>query len=174
MIPNTVKFGFPGGPSGKESACQCRRPKRWGFDPWVRKIVLGGGNGNPLQSSCLGNPMDGEAWWATVHGVAKSQTRLSTQHNLLVHPKGNQAWVFTGGIDAEAETPILWPPDAKSWIIGKDPDAGKDWGQEEKDMTEDEMIGWDHWRTGKPGVLQSTGWQRVGHDPVTEQQHLMK
>ena len=59
-----------------------------------------------------------------------------------VHPKGDQSWVFIGRTDVEAETPILWPPDAKSWLIGKDPDAGKDWGQEEKGTTEDEMVGW--------------------------------
>ena len=61
-----------------------------------------------------------------------------------VHPKGNQSWVFIGRTDVEAETPILWPPDAKSWLIWKDPDAGKDWGQEEKGMTEVEMVGWHH------------------------------
>jgi len=60
-----------------------------------------------------------------------------------VHPKGDQSRVFIGRTDAEAETPILWPPDAKSWLIRKDPDAGKDWGQEEKGMTEDEMAEWD-------------------------------
>ena len=59
-----------------------------------------------------------------------------------VHPKGNQPWIFTGKIDAEAEAPILWPLDAKGWIIGKAPNAGKDWGQEEKWTTEDEMVGW--------------------------------
>ena len=59
----------------------------------------------------------------------------------LVHPKEDQSWVFTGRTDAEAETPILWPPDAKSLLICKDPGAGKDWGQEEKGMTEDEMVG---------------------------------
>ena len=57
-----------------------------------------------------------------------------------VHPKGNQSWVFIGGIDAEAETPVLWPPDAKSWFIGKDPDAGRNWGQEEKGMTEERWL----------------------------------
>ena len=62
-----------------------------------------------------------------------------------VHPKGNQSWIFIGRTDAEAETPILWPPDAKSWIIWKDPDAGKDWRPEEKGTTEDEMVGWHHW-----------------------------
>ena len=61
-----------------------------------------------------------------------------------VHPKGDQSWVFIGRTDVEAETPILWPPDAKSWLIWKDPDAGKDWRQEEKGTTEDEMAGWHH------------------------------
>ena len=61
-----------------------------------------------------------------------------------VIPKGNQSWVFTGRTVAEAEAPILWPPDAKSWLIGKDPDAEKDWGQEERGVTEHEMIGWHH------------------------------
>ena len=62
-----------------------------------------------------------------------------------VYPKGNQSWVFIGRTDAEAETSILWL-DVKNWLIGKDPDAGKDWGQEEKGTTEDEMVGWHHWR----------------------------
>ena len=61
-----------------------------------------------------------------------------------VHPKGDQSWVFIGRTDVEAETPT-WPPNAKSWLIWKDPDAGKDWGQEEKGATEDEMVGWHHW-----------------------------
>ena len=61
-----------------------------------------------------------------------------------VHPEGDQSWVFTGRTDVEAETPVLWPPDVKSCLIGKDPDAGKDWGQEEKGMTENEMAGWPH------------------------------
>ena len=61
-----------------------------------------------------------------------------------VHPKGDQSWVFIGRTDAKAETPILWPPHVKSWLIGKDSDAGRDWGQEEKGTTEDEMVGWHH------------------------------
>ena len=65
-----------------------------------------------------------------------------------VHSKGNQSWIFIGRTEVEAETPILWPLDAKSWLIGKDPDAEKDWKQEEKGMTEDEMIGWHHWLNG--------------------------
>ena len=66
-----------------------------------------------------------------------------------VHPKGDQSWVFIGRTDAEAETPILWLPHAKSWLIGKDPDAGREWGQEEKGTTEDEMAGWHHWLNGR-------------------------
>ena len=65
-----------------------------------------------------------------------------------VHPKGDQSWVFIGRTDVEDETPIHWPPHAKSWLIGKDPDAGRDWGQEEKGTTEDEMAGWHHWLDG--------------------------
>ena len=65
-----------------------------------------------------------------------------------VHSKGDQSWIFIGRTNAKAETPVLWPPDVKSWLIWKDPDAGKDWGQEEKGMTEDEMVGWHHWFNG--------------------------
>ena len=98
-----------------------------------------------------------------------------------VHPKGDQSWVFIGRTDAEAETPILWPPHVKSWLIGKDPDAGRDWGQEEKGTTEDEMAGWHHLLDGHefewtPGVADGQGglaccnsWgHRVRHDWVTE------
>ena len=99
-----------------------------------------------------------------------------------VNSKGNQPWIFTGR--SEAEALILWSPDAKSWLIGKDPDVGKDWRQEEKRETEDKMVRWHHqlsryefkqtlgrqWRTGKPGVLQSMGSWRVRHDLATEQQ----
>ena len=65
-----------------------------------------------------------------------------------VNPKGNQSWIFIGRTDAEAESPILWPSDAKNWLFRKDPDAGKDWSWEEKGMTEDEMVGWHHWLDG--------------------------
>ena len=65
-----------------------------------------------------------------------------------VNPKGNQSWIFTGRADVEAETPTLWPPDAKNWLIGKNPDAEKDWRQEEKGMTEDMMVEWHHWLNG--------------------------
>ena len=78
-----------------------------------------------------------------------------------VNPKGNQPWIFIGRTDVEAETPILWPPDSKNWLIGKDPDAGKDWGQEEKGMTEDEMVGWHHWLDGHEfEQLQELGMDR--------------
>ena len=99
-----------------------------------------------------------------------------------VHPKGNQSWIFIGSIDDEAETPILWPPDGKSWLIGKDPDAGKDWGQEEKGRTEDEVVGWHHWLNGHEfehalgvgdgqGILACCspwGYKGAGHNWVTE------
>ena len=72
-----------------------------------------------------------------------------------VHSKGDQSWVFIGRTDAKAETLILWPPHGKSWLLGKDPDAGRDWGQEEKGMTEDEMAGWHYWLDGHElSVLQ--------------------
>ena len=98
-----------------------------------------------------------------------------------VNPKGNQLWILTGRTDAEAETPIIWPLHGKSWLIWKDPDAGEDWGQEEKDER-----GWDGWmasltqwtwvwidsgswwQTGRPDVLQFMESQRVGHDWATE------
>ena len=72
---------------------------------------------------------------------------LGLQGRPTVHPKGNQSWIFIGRTDAEAEASILWPP-VKSWLTGKDPDAGKDRGQEEKGVTEDEMVGWHHWLNG--------------------------
>ena len=79
-----------------------------------------------------------------------------------VHSEGDQSWVFIGRTDVEAETPILWPPDAKNCLIGKDPDAGKDWRQEEKGTPEDEMAGWNHWFDGResgwtPGVGDGQG-----------------
>ena len=78
-------------------------------------------------------------------GVGKdSWESLGLQGNPTVHPKGNQSWIFIGKTDPEVETPILWPPDVKNWLIGKDPDAGKDWRQEENGTTEDEIIGSHH------------------------------
>ena len=99
-----------------------------------------------------------------------------------VHLKGNQSWVFIGRTDVEAETPVLWPPDVKSWLIWKDPDAGKDWGREEEGddrggggwMASPTQWTWvwvnsRSWRwMGRPGMLQSMGSQRVGHNWATE------
>ena len=76
------------------------------------------------------------------------ESPLDCQEIQPVHPKGDQSWVFIGWTDVEAETPVLWPPDAESWLLWKDPDAGKDWGQEEKGTTEDEMVGWHHGHNG--------------------------
>ena len=86
-------------------------------------------------------------FWTVVLGKIL-ESLLDCKEIKPVNPKGNQSWMFIRRTDAEAEAPILWPPDLKSWLIGKDPDAGKDWGQEEKGMTEDEMIGWHHWLNG--------------------------
>ena len=72
------------------------------------------------------------------------ETPLDCKEIQPVHPKGNQSWIVIGRTDVEAETPILWPPDAKNWLIWKDPDAGKDWRQEERGTTEDEMVEWHH------------------------------
>ena len=84
--------------------------------------------------------------WCFRNGVLEKtlESLLDCKEIQLVHPKGDQSWVFIGRTDVEAETPILWPRDAKSWLIGKDPDAGKDWRKDEKGMTEDEMVGWHH------------------------------
>ena len=107
------------------------------------------------------------------------ESPLDSKEIQPIHTKGNQSWIFIGRTDAEAETPTLWPADAKNWLIWKDPNAGKDWSQEEKGKT-----GWDDWMacqwtwvwvnsrswwwTGKAGVLQSMGSQRVRHDRETE------
>ena len=98
-----------------------------------------------------------------------------------VHSEGDQPWDFFGRNDAEAETPVLWPTHAKSWLIGKDSDAGRDWGQEEKGTTKDEMAGWHHWLDGRVsewilgvgdeqgGLACCNSWvHRVGHDWATE------
>ena len=109
-------------------------------------------------------------WWTGKPGVLQSMRLQSRTRLSWTEPKGNQPWIFIGRIVAEAEAPILWPHDTKNWLIRKDPDAGKDWRQEEKGMTEDEIDGWmalltqwswgwassgRWWRTGKLGMLPS-------------------
>ena len=113
---------------------------------------------------CVVRELDCEESWAlknwcfwTVMLEKTLESPLDCKEIQPVHPKGDQSWVFIGRTDGEAETPVLWPPHAKSWLIGKDPDAGRDWGQEEKGTTEDEMAGWHHWLNGgesewTPGV----------------------
>ena len=116
--------------------------------------------------------------------LEKTESPLDCKGIKPVDPKGNQSWIFIGRTDAEA--PILWPPDAKNWLIGKDSDAGKDWGQKEKGTTEAEMVGWHHQldghefeqapgvlQSGKPGVLQSMGLQGVRPDWATELTHCV-
>ena len=83
-------------------------------------------------------------WCLTVVLEKTLESPLDSKAIQPVNPKGNQPWIFIGRTDAEAEVLILWPPDVKSWLIGKDPDAGKDWRQKEKRATEDDMVGWSH------------------------------
>ena len=152
--------------------CQSR------FDAGYRKLGAGAlGNTN----WCF--------WTVVLEKTLKSP--LDSKEIKPVHPKGNQSWIFIGTTDVEAETPILWPPDAKNWLIWKHPNAGKDW-RWEKGTTEDEMVGWHHrlnghaaaaakslqswvwvdsrswWWTGRPGMLQSMVSQRVRHDWAIE------
>ena len=127
--------------------------------------------------------IDMQLYWL-LYAVFNIYVKLTWVHIKLVSPKGNQSWIFTGRTDVEAEAPILWPPDANNWLVWKDADAGKDWKQEEKGTTEDETVGWHHWkwawvwsssgiwwRIGNADMLQSMGSQRVGHDWATEQRH---
>ena len=106
---------------------------------------------------------------------------LGLQGDPPVHPKGDQSWIFIGKTDAEAETPILWPPDVKNWLTGKDPDDGKYWRQEKKGTTKDEMVGWHHWLDGhefeqalavgdgQGNLACCSAWgHRVRHDWATE------
>ena len=120
----------------------------------------------------LSNCGDGEDSWES----------LGQQGDPTSHLKGNQSWIFTGRTDAEAETPILWPPEVWNWLIRKDPDARKDWRQEEKGMAEDEMAGWHHQLDGhslskfQELVMDREAWhaaghgveERIRHDWVTE------
>ena len=112
--------------------------------------------------------LDCEESWAMKNWCFRSvlektlESPLDCKEIQPIHSKGDQSWGFFGRTDAKAETLVLWPPHAKSWLIGKDSDAGRDWGQEEKGMTEDEMAGWHHWLDGResewtPGVGDGQG-----------------
>ena len=117
----------------------------------------------------LSSELDCEESWApknwcfwTVVLEKTLESPLDCKEVQPVHSKGDQSWVFIGRTNVEAETPMLWPPDAKSWLIWKDPDTWRDWGQEEKGMTEDKMVGWHHWLNGHgfgwtPGVGDRQG-----------------
>ena len=121
-------------------------------------------------------------WEIAPSEVTPLESPLDCKEIQAVHPKRNQSWIFIGRTDVEAEAPILWPPDAKNSLIGKDPDAGNIEDGRKKGTTEDEMVGWPSptqwmwvwvssgswWWTGRPGMLQSMGSQRVRHDWATE------
>ena len=106
------------------------------------------------------------------------ESPLDSKEIKPVHPKGNQYWIIIGKTDAEAKTPILWPPDAKSQLIRKDPDAGKDWRQEKKGTTEDEMVGWHHWFSGHEFdklwemVKDRETWRATVHEVTKSQTQL--
>ena len=118
-------------------------------------------------------------WILFSYVVFSRDTKISLDFKEIkpVHPKRNQSWILIGRTDTKAETPILWPPDAKSWLIWKDSDAGKDWGQEKR-MTGDEMVGWRHWLNGHgfgwtPGIGDGQGglvccgsWGRKESDTI--------
>ena len=120
-------------------------------------------------------------WWFCTVGLEKTlESPLDSKDRQSAHPKGNQSWIFIGRTDAEVETPVLWPPDVKNWLIWKDPDAGKDWIWEQKGRTWDDWMAsltqrtwvWVNprscWLTEKPRVLQSMGLQRVRQDWTSE------
>ena len=121
--------------------------------------------------------LDSEESWApknwcfwTVVLENTLESPLDCKEIQTAHPKGVQSWLFIGRTDVEAETPILWPPDVKDWLIWRNPDAGKDWGQEEKEMTECEMFGWHRWLNGMglcglwELVMDREVWHSVVHD----------
>ena len=127
----------------------------------IKKQRLDFANRGPSRQGCFANShvwmweSDYKESWAPKNWCIWTEVLEKTLDSPLdckeiqpVHPKVNQSWIFNGRTDVEAETPILWPPDAKSWLIWKDPDAGKGWRQEEKGTTEDAMVGWHHWLDG--------------------------
>ena len=113
----------------------CKIESQWEFAVWRRELRLG-----LCEESWA--PKNWCFWTVVLEKTVESP--LDCKEIQLVHPKGDQSWLFIGRTDTEAETPVLRPPHVKSWLTGKDPDAGRDWGQEEKGTTEDEMAGWHH------------------------------
>ena len=112
------------------------------------------------------------------------ESSLDCKEIKSVNPKGNQSWILIGGTDAESEMPVIWPPDVKNWLTGKDPDAGNDWKQEEKGVTEAEMAVWHHWLDGHefeqavgvgdgPREARGAAVHGVGHDWTTEMNEWM-
>ena len=129
--------------------------------------------------------LDGEESWVpknwcvwTVVLQKPLVSSLDCKENQPVHPKGDQSWVFIGRTDVEAETAIPWPPHVKTWLTGKDPDAGKDWRQEEKGVTEDEMVGWHHHLNGRGFgglqelVIDREAWRAAAHGVAESQMWL--
>ena len=117
--------------------------------------------------------------WSGAKNSNSLFTWLDCKEIKLIYPKGNQSWIFMERTDSEAEVPILWPPDGNNWLTGKDPDACKDWRQEEKgtrrmaSLTQWVWVwasSWGRWRTAKPGMLQSTWSQKVRYDWANKQQ----
>ena len=172
-FPKSSKFtskDFPGGSVSKTLSSQCRDlcliPSQGTRSHMSQLKILHGATG---------------CFWTLV--LEKTlQSHLDCMEIKPVNAKGNQSWIFTGRTDAEAEAPILWLSDVTSWLTGKNPDAGKDWKQEEKRKTEDEMVGWHHRLTGHEfeqtlgdGEGQETlacwcSWVAKRHNLVTEQQ----
>ena len=161
-------------PCAKFLCVVTRKPRWWkgkteahGFWRWSHSCGFTSAEISKVKSSKLNDSNNGELeceeswalknwcfWSVVLEKILESP--LDCKEIQPVYPKGDQSWVFVGRTDVEAETPIFWPPDVKSWLIWKDPDAGKDWGQE-KGMKEDEMVGWHHWLNGHvfgwtPGV----------------------
>ena len=129
---------------------KCAKPSSWLVNINFRKVAhpgewWGRGKGWKWVFTCDSYVSSLALSFLELH---KTDSPLGCKEIQPVHPTGDQSWVFIGRTDAEGETPILSPPDAKRWLIGKDPDAGKDWGQEEKGTTEDEMVGWHHLHNG--------------------------
>ena len=137
-------------------------PRVLSRDPWHLLVAISSGHVWMWELDCeeIWAPKSWCFWTVVLEKTLESP--LDCKEIQPVHSKGNQPWVFFGRNDAKAETPVLWPPHAKSWLIGKDSDAGRDWGQEEKGTTENEMAGWHHWLDGResgwtPGVGDGQG-----------------